>query len=457
MPITDLKKLIDEEYEAENYDLARTLIRKTPDDLKIDIAFHVESSLRDERYDSLDRGKIFSTLLPVWRSEKIRISEAKPVKRETLADALGTNENVTFFQHSLSNPPSALLNFSQEHSQLSSGILYHDYRSYRSHLNGDGVRDKNTNDVFVIKNCIFPSCFWYPSRPNAIPFTEDGTYIERLLTGQKNPHLLNFDYAHRAEIKSEIDCVFVMPGAYGNGFWHFIQNSLPTLSLYKKLELDCPIIIPNVNFSRFPALMDALDMVMDFLRISKSRIISPQDYVHVKSNVAIAPSISHPSTSTVQFWNDVFDFHKEINTYPEFIYLSRSAKGRRCILNEKEVENVFKEYGFSVFDFNEMSFMEQASVFRSAKIIASPHGAGLVHLNFCTEKPTVLEFITKPWNQSFSNGTALVGGTYVPFISDLSKPMRLDDPDASFYIDIKKLANVVETLMIDFEKGHNNE
>ncbi|WP_225790923.1 glycosyltransferase family 61 protein [Pseudomonas sp. Marseille-P8916] len=61
------------------------------------------------------------------------------------------------------------------------------------------------------------------------------------------------------------------------------------------------------------------------------------------------------------------------------IYISRkdAAKGNRQILNENLLIEILKKYGFSVVRLGDLSLKEQASVFRSAKYVIAPHGAGL--------------------------------------------------------------------------------
>jgi capsular polysaccharide biosynthesis protein len=60
-------------------------------------------------------------------------------------------------------------------------------------------------------------------------------------------------------------------------------------------------------------------------------------------------------------------------------------------LNENEVFNVLEKYGFKKVKLSTLSFIEKIQLFQSAKVIVSPHGAGLTNIVFCNPATKVIE------------------------------------------------------------------
>ncbi|NTW32157.1 MAG: glycosyltransferase family 61 protein [Bacteroidetes bacterium] len=73
------------------------------------------------------------------------------------------------------------------------------------------------------------------------------------------------------------------------------------------------------------------------------------------------------------------------------IYISRKNAGRRTLSNEDDVINVFKKFGYSILNCENLSLNEQISIFSNASTIASLHGAGLTNMIWMEKGSKVLE------------------------------------------------------------------
>jgi capsular polysaccharide biosynthesis protein len=73
------------------------------------------------------------------------------------------------------------------------------------------------------------------------------------------------------------------------------------------------------------------------------------------------------------------------------IYVSRSDADHRVVVNEAEIVNLLKEYGFTVVAPGEHSLAEQVELFGRARLIVGAHGAGLTNLVWARQNCTVLE------------------------------------------------------------------
>ena len=65
-----------------------------------------------------------------------------------------------------------------------------------------------------------------------------------------------------------------------------------------------------------------------------------------------------------------------LNSNISKIYVSRN-NSRRSIPREKDIENIFRDAGFTIIYAEKLTISEQINIFSNAKIIAGPHGAGL--------------------------------------------------------------------------------
>ncbi len=80
------------------------------------------------------------------------------------------------------------------------------------------------------------------------------------------------------------------------------------------------------------------------------------------------------------------------NAYaPERIYISRRATTNRPLTNEAELESELTAHGFKVIQPEQFSVAEQAAMFRRAKCVVAPHGAGLTNLIFAPRGTQLIE------------------------------------------------------------------
>jgi len=120
-----------------------------------------------------------------------------------------------------------------------------------------------------------------------------------------------------------------------------------------------------------------------------------------------------------------------VSSHPEYVYISRrGAESFRRLSNEDEVEAIMMRLGFVVVRSEDLSFDEQVATFARARVIAGPHGAGLINAVFAPAGCLVLDICADSWpNSLFVRVTQLFQHNYLPvdFPSDpgLSQPLFL--------------------------------
>jgi capsular polysaccharide biosynthesis protein len=77
------------------------------------------------------------------------------------------------------------------------------------------------------------------------------------------------------------------------------------------------------------------------------------------------------------------------------IYISRAKTRMRRMLNEDELAPILDRHGFVTLALEDLSVAEQISLFRTAEVVVSPHGAGLTNVMFCRPGARILEIFPR--------------------------------------------------------------
>jgi capsular polysaccharide biosynthesis protein len=73
------------------------------------------------------------------------------------------------------------------------------------------------------------------------------------------------------------------------------------------------------------------------------------------------------------------------------LYVSRQLAPRRKVVNEDEIQNILKKYGFTIFHPEKHNFLEQVAIFSKVKYLVGEHGSGLTNLLFMGKNTSILE------------------------------------------------------------------
>jgi hypothetical protein len=107
---------------------------------------------------------------------------------------------------------------------------------------------------------------------------------------------------------------------------------------------------------------------------------------HFKSNLYLEKSIYYLN----QYFKNIIKLKKN----NDYIYISRNNSYRN-LLNENDLFDELKTFGFKKFFFEKMSYQQQINLCSEAKIIISYHGSGLTNLIFAKKNCLVIEIFNK--------------------------------------------------------------
>ncbi len=164
-------------------------------------------------------------------------------------------------------------------------------------------------------------------------------------------------------------------------FWHFLYDSIPRIysAILARPNQKLTVLVPDTLPDAFRELLSCvLPKNFDTLSVPQGSWVKV-DRLILPSYVSRCENGFLPAEYYEYIRNCVF---KTFNLTPvenptERIYISRTHAKHRRILNEDEIIQYLKNYGFKVVCLEKMSFREQVKLFTQAEVIIAPHGAGL--------------------------------------------------------------------------------
>lgn len=128
------------------------------------------------------------------------------------------------------------------------------------------------------------------------------------------------------------------------------------------------------------------------------------------------------------------------------IFLSRKKCDNQRLLNAEEIEQIFREAGFSIIYPEELSFEEEVRIFQNADVIVGPTGAALTNVVYC-RKNALVAVIAPDSHRSyfFSNIAYLVEAEFMLLGADIVKKGAAESMD-TFRLDRGKCERFLESI-----------
>lgn len=104
------------------------------------------------------------------------------------------------------------------------------------------------------------------------------------------------------------------------------------------------------------------------------------------------------------------------------ICVSREYTDHRQVTNESEIIALLKGYGFTTVKLEELSFIDQISLFCNAEVVVGPHGGGLGNLVFCSKRTRLIELFPAATADAFFRLSKVVELGYYFLRSRIGNP-----------------------------------
>lgn len=252
----------------------------------------------------------------------------------------------------------------------------------------------HTYDVKLLdfKNCVVNKRgFVYETgkfRLNKISLLDEKHYKKELTTKH---YLKKVLFKHKRTLGNEQ--YLLAYDDWSTTHYHWFCDVLPRLFAVKDSLKNYTLLLPDSPYVKDIGLKS-----LDFFDLKPRGITYLQNDELVKvKNLTI---ITH--TCLTGYINDkiMFKMREFINSKLESmnsegnkkIYITRDEALYRKVLNENEVKDVVRDFGYETIRYEDLSWLDQIAKTSSAKSIVSIHGAGLVNMLYMRPEGSVLEF-----------------------------------------------------------------
>jgi capsular polysaccharide biosynthesis protein len=191
------------------------------------------------------------------------------------------------------------------------------------------------------------------------------------------------------------EAVFIFKAGKEN-YGHFIVEMLPKLDIVaNQIDGIVNIIVPTVPDKIKNGLFDVVNLLYPG-KFKYFFLSSP--VLKVKKLIYPGPIAKHNNEKTHAvsvFAGKITNQVANRNTgralpVAKKIYVSRGDESKRGVVNGFEIECFFSSLGFSIFRPEFYTFLEQAEVFRNARVVAGPLGAGLTNTIYAPEGSKII-------------------------------------------------------------------
>jgi capsular polysaccharide biosynthesis protein len=185
-------------------------------------------------------------------------------------------------------------------------------------------------------------------------------------------------------------------------YWHWMMDCVTRYRLLEAAGITANATLDAmwiIDHSHLPFQLETLKA----LGIKEEKVLVSHRYLHIEAETLIVPSYTNPAadTTTVTYSHHDLDFLRQLFQSPtrpttihpmERIYLCR--RGRRSIINEKELISFLQKENFSILHCQDFPVWRQAQIFSTARIVVGLHGAALTNILFCKPGTTVIEILS---------------------------------------------------------------
>lgn len=184
------------------------------------------------------------------------------------------------------------------------------------------------------------------------------------------------------------------------GHFHWFCDVLPKLLCIENRVHEFTLLLPDVPYIRN---IGAESLSLLQLKFEDIVLMKESEFYKVK-NLSYITKVSecgrmHPGLMKLMRNKIIGNYSSPSSR----IYISREKAGVRKVLNEPDLINLLKNYGYKILFAEDISLAEQVQIFLSCQTLISIHGAGLTNCIFMPPGSKVIEL------RKIENGPANVG------------------------------------------------
>ena len=224
----------------------------------------------------------------------------------------------------------------------------------------------------------------------------------------------------RIDYRDRISVPALVPGFWN--YYHLLIDCLPRILLSLDVDPRARILVTEFQAARLRRVPgELLLQIAEIFNFKDNLEVIQGDLLHLER--AIVPTLP------VRFIGPTLRIFQNIagqvkTDARRLVYVSRKLATARRVLNEEQVVDTVRSFGFETVCLEELQLREQIRLFREAEAVIGPHGAGLANIVFSKPGTNLIEFLHDRGLYKvpiFSELSALTKGKHV-VLSSKSEP-----------------------------------
>ena len=173
-------------------------------------------------------------------------------------------------------------------------------------------------------------------------------------------------------------------------YYHWLLETLPRLFAAKDLLKEKILLVPS-NLTHFH------NATLELFNFKDIYLIKPDEYVRIQS-LTLIPHVASKARFQASLITEMREYilKKTLGekgvAAERRVFISRKKSGKRFLLNEPEIQDIVKEYGFDIICLEDLSWKEQVMLFADTRLLVTTHGAALANTLFMPFGSSFLEF-----------------------------------------------------------------
>jgi hypothetical protein len=277
---------------------------------------------------------------------------------------------------------------------------------------GTRPRENRSLRAAVLADWRLDTVFGYAISPDGHVLGESAWGHEQLvssgiISARRLPHPRSLAGTHAALISQ-----------WCEHYYHWLADALPRFLVLERLGFGhLPLLVPPRTSAYQRDSLTLLGANEHQLVAAPADLVQPDTLVWP----AFAGPSGHPPVWACREIGDRLRAAAGVgDRAPGFrrLFISRSRAAHRRIVNEDELVEALRPYGFEVVAPETLTLREQVLLFADAEIVVAPHGAGLANLLFARDASVVEIHEPDNINTCFYNLIEAVGHDYWYVLGD---------------------------------------
>lgn len=273
------------------------------------------------------------------------------------------------------------------------------------------------SDLYLLKNIKILPKGWLYKRATLLK----ESFVSVRYPNRKKRFNGFFRLVYNSMLSKKIDEGVWITDNWSHNYFHWCADALPRLYLASQKKPGLQLLLPNFLKGKgfISESLLAFDVkepifVSKFGSLAVSKLYFP----------SIASATGHFNEPVIREVAKKISRRFAEEVIPtRRIYISRKKAPIRHIENEEQIFPILEKYGFEIFHFENLTFLEQVKLMSECKTLVGPHGAGFVNMMFMPKNGSVMEIHPmddKVMNCFFTLASAM-GHNYFYIMADTVK------------------------------------